>query len=73
VKNIWVKWQSRILALQGGAGVVVAECDLSQKGGGRVCKYMHARARPIHNVMTQCRTVQKDGSNPPNRDGYDKG
>ena len=43
--------------------VAAAVCDLSQKGGGRVCEYMHARA--IHNVLTQVRTVQKGGSNPP--------
>src|SRR6218665_1348932 len=34
-----------------------------KKGGGRVCKYMHARA--IRNALTQGRTVQKCGSNPP--------
>ena len=39
-------------------------CDLSQKVGGRVRKYMHTRA--IHNAVTQGRTVQKCGWNPPN-------
>jgi len=41
-------------------------CDLSQKSGGRVhvCKYMLARAIPT--AVTQGRTVQKGGSNPPN-------
>src|SRR6218665_337946 len=34
-----------------------------KKGGGRVCKYMHARA--IRNALIQGRTVQKCGSNPP--------
>ena len=35
--------------------------------GGRVCKYMRANdARAIHNALTQGRTVQKGGSNPPN-------
>jgi len=33
----------------------------SQKGGGRVCEYMHARV--IYNVLTQGRTVQKGVSN----------
>jgi len=32
--------------------------------GDRVCEYMHARAIP--NVLAQGRTLQKDGSNPPN-------
>ena len=34
-------------------------CDLSQKGGGRLYEYIHARA--INNVLTQSRTVQKGG------------
>src|SRR6218665_4007947 len=35
-----------------------------KKGGGRVCKYMHATA--IYNALTQGRTVQNSGSNYPN-------
>jgi|SRR6218665_3899062 len=42
-------------------------CGLFQKGGGRVCKCMHARA--IHKVLTQSRTVQKGGSNHHNPPG----
>src|SRR6218665_3359772 len=34
----------------------------SKKDGGRVCKYMHARA--IYNVLTQGRTVENGESNP---------
>src|SRR6218665_238391 len=37
--------------------------DLSQKGGGRVCEYMHAGA--IYYALTWGRTEQKDGSNSP--------
>ena len=43
------------------------ECDFSQKGGVLSiiqCKCMHARA--IHNAVAQGRTVQEDGSHPPN-------
>ena len=40
---------------------IAAVCNLSQKGGGRVCEFMHAMA--MYNVLTQGRTVQKGGSN----------
>jgi len=39
-------------------------CDLSNKGGGRVREYMHARGS--YNVLKQDRTVQKGGSSPLN-------
>src|SRR6218665_3401306 len=50
------------LSLPETSGIQQMICP--KKVGGRVCKYMRAGA--IHIALTQCRTVQKGGSNLPN-------